>query len=29
LTRPVTRVRVEAVALDKRKASKIVKVING
>jgi sugar lactone lactonase YvrE len=28
-TRPVTRVRVEAVALDKRKASKIVKVKNG
>lgn len=28
LTRPINRVRVEAVALDKRKASKIVKVLN-
>lgn len=28
LTRPINRVRVEAVALDKRKASKVVKVLN-
>ncbi len=28
LTRPITRVRVQAVALDNRKATKVVKVLN-